>query len=71
MTKKRTSRDAALTQSRIQAIIRPREPDPVLVVAADDLPFAFESRVGLGLGTRNVLEADPVVEVSGGSEALQ
>lgn len=58
------------TQRSIQAIIRPREPDPVRVVPADDLPLALESRIGLGLRTRDVLEADPVVKVSGSSEAL-
>ena len=58
------------TQRSIQAIIRPREPDPVVVVPADDLPLALESRVGVGLRTRYVLEVDPIVEISGGSEAL-
>jgi hypothetical protein len=58
------------TQRSIQAIIRPREPDSVLVVPTDDLPLALEPRVGVGLRTRDVLEADPVVKVSGSPEAL-
>jgi hypothetical protein len=42
----------------------------LVVVPADDLPLALESRVGVGLRTRYVLEVDPIVEISGGSEAL-